>query len=78
MKPHFEMDLDEPAFVGIDLFNMVGQLIRSFPQRLLPSGPNQRILLEVHDLPSGTYLYRIAVKGSHGEQYSTGTMTIIH
>lgn len=72
------MDLQRPAQVGVKIFNMYGQLVRSLPERFFQAGPNQSVSLDSATLSAGSYIYRIEAGGPEGVQFATGTMTIIH
>jgi hypothetical protein len=72
------MDLPEPAQVRVQVFNVNGQLVRSYPQTAFQAGPNQPITLDASSLSAGSYLYRIETGAPGSTQFATGTMTIIH
>ena len=72
------MDLQQPAQVGIKIFNINGQLVRSIPKRTFQAGPNQSVSFDAASLSAGSYLYRIEAGSPGGVQYASGTMTIIN
>lgn len=72
------MDLQQPAQVGIKIYNINGQLVRSIPERTFQAGPNQSVSFDAASLSAGSYIYRIEAGMPGGVQFASGTMTIIN
>ncbi len=74
----FSMDLPEPAQVSIEIYNVTGQLKRSYPPRPFSAGTNQLVTVEASALPTGLYYYRVSAHSAAKIRIATGAMTIIH
>ena len=73
-----QMDLPEAAQVSLNVYNLSGQLEKSYPPRPIPAGTNQLVIIEASTLPTGSYYYRIIAQSAGTVRYGTGIMTIIH
>jgi len=69
------LDLPVSSQVAVEVFDMLGRLVRRVPQARLEAGRARRLRLQVDDLAAGVYVYRVLVTspGSTREVF-TGRM----
>lgn len=70
-------DLDRSAEVSLEVLDILGRLVLSVPARTYAPGNAHAIEVDATDLASGTYLYRIRVRGNSETVTSTGQMLLI-
>lgn len=72
------LDLPDAALVSVEIYNLTGQLKRTYPSRAIAAGENQLITIDASSLAPGPYFYRIIARSDGILRYGTGAMTIIH
>ncbi len=72
-KTKIIFDLPELKKVRIDIFNVLGQKIKSILNKQIPAGSHQ-VEFDARDLSSGVYLYRIKA----GEYQQVKKMVLLH
>ena len=69
-------DLPEASEVGVVVIDLLGHQVLSVPSRQMAAGANQTLRIDASSLASGTYVYRVMVRGSQAST-ATGTMTLL-
>ena len=64
--------LDEPSFVKLIIFNLMGNEIETIVNKFEDAGEHA-VIFSARELPSGTYFYRIITKNKH----STGKLLLM-
>ncbi len=72
------MDLPEAAQVSVEVYNVTGQHIYSYPPQLFMAGANQLLPIKASSLPAGSYFYRIAAQSAGTLRVSSGVMIKTH
>ena len=62
--------LPEEAFVTINVFNILGEVVSTLVNRNLPSGTHQ-IVFDAKGINSGVYFYRLQVNNPDGKNFTT-------
>lgn len=71
-------DLPEASEVTIRLYDLLGREVQQWRAGLLGAGAQREVRLEVADMPSGTYVYRVEARGASGEMHrGVGRMTLV-
>jgi hypothetical protein len=70
------IDLPAPAEVGVEVFDMLGRVVRSQPPILVSEGQAQSLHLDTSGLSQGTYLYRVTADGPTWHE-ATGRLVIV-
>jgi hypothetical protein len=71
------LDLPEQATVRVAVFDLLGRRVHTAPARVLPPGLDREIRLDVPDLPSGVYLYRLTARMPAERFVEIGRMVIL-
>lgn len=70
-------DLDEAADVRVEIADVTGRLVRVIPAQKVAAGAQRMLNVDVADLSSGTYLYRVIARTSSGVRVGTGRMVLL-
>jgi len=70
-------DLAVPAEVRVEVFDLLGRQVLALPPVAMPSGSDQRLLLEAGSLASGVYLYRLTAESSVQTPAKMGRMVLV-
>jgi hypothetical protein len=70
-------NLPESAQVMLQVYNVTGQLVKLISSQSYSAGANQRIELNMSDLGSGLYVYRLTANGMKNTFAATGRMTLL-
>ncbi|WP_144295461.1 choice-of-anchor Q domain-containing protein [Rhodothermus marinus] len=60
------LDLPASSQVAVEVYDMLGRLVRRVPRSRLEAGRARRLQLEVDDLAAGMYVYRVLVASPGG------------
>ena len=72
------LDLPSSATVNLDLYDLLGRQVQSIRDQALEAGTDRRLALDLRDVSTGVYFYRITVQMSDGErQIDTGRLTVV-
>jgi len=72
------LDLPSSATVSLDLYDLLGRQVQSIRDQALEAGTDRRLALDLRDMSTGVYFYRITVQMSDGErQIDTGRLTVV-
>ena len=72
------LDLPSSATVRLDLYDLLGRQVQSIRDQALEAGTDRRLALDLRDVSTGVYFYRITVQMSDGErQVDTGRLTVV-
>ncbi len=69
-------DLPEAATVRVQVYDMSGRQVWNTASRSFPAGAAQHLTLEVGDLASGMYVYRMLANGTSALHTATGRMIL--
>lgn len=72
------LDLPEAAQVSVEVYDVTGQRIFSYPPRFITAGANQLIPIKASSLPAGSYFYRVKAQSAGTERVNSGVMIKIH
>jgi len=70
-------ELPQAAFVGLEVFNLMGRRVRSVSERTFSAGSDHGIQVDAGDLPSGTYFYRVTARMEQATHVRSGMMTLL-
>jgi hypothetical protein len=70
-------DLPEAAEVQVEIIDLLGRVVMTVPKNSFTSGSHQALSIEVANLPSGLYLYRILAEMGDQQLVRTGRMTLV-
>jgi hypothetical protein len=69
-KTEFELTLDKPATVGVEVYSIVGQKVVSIPAHEYTAGTH-KITINAADLKPGVYVYSIIANGERASRKMT-------
>jgi predicted small lipoprotein YifL len=58
-RTKFDLRVEDPQQVSVEVYNILGQRVRTLYEGHLPAHETRTFTLKARDLPSGLYLYRI-------------------
>jgi autotransporter-associated beta strand protein len=61
---NLRFDLPEQAKVGVEIVDVLGRLVMKLSPVVMSAGNHKMITLDVAELPSGTYFYRVIAEGA--------------
>ncbi len=71
------VDLPTAADLSVEVFNLLGQRVHMEEFVGVSAGPSRSLMLEVPNLPSGVYIYRVVASLDAGIQLAKGRMTLM-
>lgn len=70
-------DLPEAATVRVEVYDLSGRQVWATANRAFPAGTTQHLALDLQDLASGVYMYRLLANGATSLHTATGRMILL-
>lgn len=70
-------DLDEPGEVRAEIIDMLGRVVHVIPAQPMTAGAQRTLSVDMRDLASGAYLYRVIVQTPTTVKVGTGRMVLL-
>ncbi|MEZ4699059.1 MAG: hypothetical protein R2834_01915 [Rhodothermales bacterium] len=70
-------DLPAPAYVSLEVYDILGRRALSLPETALPAGPNRQLAVDGAPLAAGTYVYRLTIRNDRATSVRSGRMSVV-
>jgi hypothetical protein len=75
-RTRISFDLPHPAYVGIEIYDVLGRRVAAVPATLTDAGPSRSITVDAGSLTNGSYIYRLTGTFGREQKQVSGSLIV--